>query len=86
MVLPGAHRSTTSDGNASPATNSTVDSRPSDDNIAAAEGVWHKTLTFSEISSACRSSGELATASGTITNRPPCSKAPKISHTETSKL
>src|SRR6476469_10580946 len=84
ITRPGAHRSTTSTGQASPATTNAVVSKPSGDSIPTAEGVWHKTLTFSVISNAWKSSGEL-TDSGTTTSRPPCSSAPKISHTDTSK-
>ncbi|SHX15288.1 Uncharacterised protein [Mycobacteroides abscessus subsp. abscessus] len=80
-----AHRSTSSGGQASPATMSVVDSNRSGDNIPAAEGVWQSTLTFSLISSSWRSSGDEATDSGTTTRRPPCSSAPQISHTDTSK-
>ena len=43
------------------------------------------TVTCSLTNSAWKSSGERATASGTTTNRPPCSSAPQISHTEKSK-
>src|ERR1700757_2841752 len=79
ITRPGAHRSTTSAGQASPPTSNAADSRPSGDNIPTADGVWLKTLTFSETSSACRSSGEPATGSGTTTSRAPCNSAPKIS-------
>jgi hypothetical protein len=54
--------------------------------MPAADGVWLSTLTRSAISNAWKSSGEAATDSGTTTSREPCSSAPKISHTETSKL
>ena len=50
-----------------------------------ADGVWVNTLTCSATSKACKSSGEPATDSGTITSRPPCSSAPQISRTEASK-
>src|SRR5690242_15980766 len=82
---PGAHRSTNSTGHASPATTNVTASRPSGRNIIAAEGVWLTTLTRSASKSACRSSGEAATDSGTTTKRPPRNNAPKISHTDTSK-
>ena len=49
-----------------------------------ADGVWVNTLTCSLTNNAWKSSGERATASGTTTNRPPCSSAPQISHTEKS--
>ncbi len=49
---PGAQRSTNSAGQASPPTSKATDSKPAGDSIAAAEGVWLKTLTFSETSSA----------------------------------
>ncbi|SHV13284.1 Uncharacterised protein [Mycobacteroides abscessus subsp. abscessus] len=39
----------------------------------------------SSISSARNRSGVRTTESDTTTNRPPCSSAPKISHTEKSK-
>ncbi|BCZ24636.1 hypothetical protein MTY59_44910 [Mycobacterium senriense] len=85
IARPGAHRSTSSDGQASPATTSVTDSSPVGESAPAADGVWLSTLTCSSTSRACRSSGERATDSGTTTSRPPCSSEPKISHTETSK-
>src|ERR1700756_4443347 len=86
ITRPGAHRSTTSAGQASPPTSKATDSKPSGDNIPTAEGVWHKTVTCSEISKAWKSSGDSATDSGTTTSRPPCNSAPKISQPEISKL
>src|SRR5580693_5421471 len=52
ITRPGAHRSTTSAGQASPPTSKVTDSKPSGDNIPTADGVWLKTVTFSEISKA----------------------------------
>jgi len=80
----GAHRSTSSTGQASPATTNAADSKPAADNTPTAEGVWFKTVTCSRISKACKSSGDAATSSGTTTSRPPCNNAPKISYTDTS--
>ncbi|BCO47249.1 hypothetical protein MINTM002_29230 [Mycobacterium intracellulare] len=85
ITRPGAQRSTSSAGQASPATTSATDSRPAGESAPAADGVWLSTLTRSATSSACRSSGERATDSGTTTSRPPCNRAPKISQTDTSK-
>ena len=85
ITRPGAHRSTTSAGQASPATINAADSKPSGESAATAEGVWLNTLTCSATSRAWKSSGEPATDSGTTTSRPPCSSAPQISHTEKSK-
>ncbi len=62
-----------------------MDSRPSAGSIATDDGVWVSTLTFSSTSRSWRSSGELATDSGTTSSRLPRSRAPKISHTEKSK-
>ncbi|BCO68557.1 hypothetical protein MINTM007_31680 [Mycobacterium intracellulare] len=72
-------------GQASPATTSAVDSRPSAGSIATADGVWVSTLTFSATSRSWKSCGEDATDSGTTSSRLPRSSAPKISHTEKSK-
>ena len=85
ITRPGAQRSTTSGGQASPPTTNATDSNPSADNTATADGVWVNTLTLFATSTACNSSGERATSSGTTTSRPPRNSAPKISHTETSK-
>ncbi len=82
ITRPGAHRSTTSAGQASPPTTNATDSNPCGDNTPTADGVWLNTLTCSATSNAWNSSGERATASGTTTSRPPPSSAPKISHTE----
>ncbi|CAM4476715.1 hypothetical protein MYBA111488_24845 [Mycobacterium basiliense] len=82
MTRPGAHRSTTSGGHASPATTRVVDSNPCLDNAPAALGVWLSTLTCSATNNSCNWSGARVTASGTTTNRPPCSNAPHISHDE----
>ncbi|CNH62782.1 Uncharacterised protein [Mycobacterium tuberculosis] len=86
MMRPGAQRSTSSAGHASPPTSNAIDSKPSGDNIAAADGVWLRMSTFSESRSARNAFGEAATDSGTTTSRPPCSSAPKISQPEMSKL
>ncbi len=51
ITRPGAHRSTTSAGHASPATTNAADSSPSGDNIPTADGVWVNTLTRSATSS-----------------------------------
>ena len=85
ITRPGAHRSTTSAGQASPPTSNATDSKPCGDNTPTAEGVWLNTLTCSVTSKAWKSSGEPATDSGTTTSRPPCNSAPQISHTEKSK-
>src|SRR6478735_3897075 len=85
ITRPGAHRSTTSAGQASPAITNAADSNPSADNIATADGVCVSTLISSATSRAWISAGEVATSSGTTTSRPPLSSAPKISHTDTSK-
>ena len=85
ITRPGAHRSTTSAGQASPPTTNAADSNPSGDSIPTADGVWLNTLTCSVTSKAWKSSGERTTDSGTTTSRPPCSSAPQISHTEKSK-
>jgi hypothetical protein len=46
ITRPGAaQRSTTSGGQASPATTNAVDSNPSAESIATADGVWVSTLT-----------------------------------------
>src|SRR6202008_3748126 len=58
---------------------------PCGDNPRTAEGVWVSTLTCSRTSTAWKSVGERVTDSGTTTSRPPRKRAPKISHTETSK-
>ncbi|MNN89403.1 hypothetical protein D3C81_2072170 [compost metagenome] len=50
-----------------------------------AEGVWLSTLTRSSTSSCRKPCGSRLKACGTITRRPPCRSAPKISHTEKSK-
>ncbi|SHX27696.1 Uncharacterised protein [Mycobacteroides abscessus subsp. abscessus] len=84
-VLSVAQRSTSSGGQASPATTSDAASNPCGDNIIAADGVWVSIVTPSATSSSCSSSGARAAVSDTTTRRPPCSRAPKISHTETSK-
>ena len=62
-----------------------ADSKPCGESIPTAEGVWLNTLTRSATSRSWKSSGEPATTSGTTTSRPPCSSAPKVSHTEKSK-
>src|SRR6201997_1169250 len=85
ITRPGAHRSTTSAGQASAPITNAADPNPSGDNPLTAEGVWVSTLTCSPTSNAWKSSGERATDSGTTTSRPPCSSAPQISQTETSK-
>ncbi len=85
ITRPGAHRSTSSAEHASAATTSAVEPSARGDSAETAEGVWCKTLTRSSISKACRSSGNAATDSGTISNRDPCSNAPQISSTEASK-
>src|SRR5205807_2789862 len=79
ITRPGAHRSTTSAGQASPPTSNATESNPSGDNAPTADGVWLNTLTRSLTSKAWKSPGELATDSGTTTSRPPRSRAPKIS-------
>src|SRR4029077_1675171 len=84
ITRPGAHRSTTSAGQASPATNTPIDPTPCGDNIATADGVQVSRLTPSRTSKACTSSGAAATASGTTTSRPPCNSGPQISHTDVS--
>ncbi|CAG6933324.1 hypothetical protein PICSAR15_02985 [Mycobacterium avium subsp. paratuberculosis] len=61
-----------------------MDSRPSGESIATADGVWVSTLTCSATSRAWKSSGDDATDSGTTSSRRPRSRAPKISHTEKS--
>src|SRR5262245_13507226 len=86
ITRPGAHRSTTSAGQASPPTNKATESKPSGTSPPTAVGVWLNTLTRSATSKAWRSSGESATDSGTTTSRPPCRRAPKISQPEISKL
>src|SRR5262245_22949252 len=50
-----------------------------------ADGVWFRTVTPSLRSSEQNSGEERLTATGTTTRRPPCSRAPQISHTEKSK-
>jgi hypothetical protein len=85
ITRPGAQRSTTSAEQASPTTTNAAESKPSGDNASTAEGVCVSTLTCSVISTSWKSSGEAATDSGTTTTRPPRKRAPKISHTETSK-
>ncbi|BBY37479.1 hypothetical protein MMAN_16130 [Mycobacterium mantenii] len=52
ITRPGAHRSTTSAGQASPPTNKVTDSKASGDSIPTADGVWLNTLTFSVTSKA----------------------------------
>ncbi|BCO47253.1 hypothetical protein MINTM002_29270 [Mycobacterium intracellulare] len=84
ITRPGAHWSTTSAGQASPAITSDTESSPSRESMATADGVWVNTLTCWATRTSCRSCGDAATASGTTTSRPPRSSAPKISHTETS--
>ncbi|BBY72432.1 hypothetical protein MINTM019_27480 [Mycobacterium paraintracellulare] len=84
ITRPGAQRSTTSAGQASPTTTSDAAESRSGESIATADGVWVNTLTSSPASTSCSSSGERVTSSGTTTSRPPRSSAPKISHTETS--
>ncbi|SKV67106.1 Uncharacterised protein [Mycobacteroides abscessus subsp. massiliense] len=59
-------------------------SRPSTGSIDTADGVCVSTVTCSRTSSSWNSCGERATVSGTTTSRPPCSRAPQISHTEKS--
>ena len=81
---PGAHRSTTSGGQASPPSSTATDSNPCGSSVATAEGVWVSTVTRSASSRAWKSSGELTTDSGTTTSRPPPSSAAQISHTEKS--
>ena len=85
ITRPGAHRSTTSAGQASPTTTNAADSKPCGGSTATADGVWVNTLTCSATNRWWKSSGDPATDSGTTTSRPPRSSAPKISHTETSK-
>ena len=85
ITRPGAHRSTTSAGQASPPITNAADSKPCGESTATADGVWVNTLTCSVTSKAWKSSGEPATDSGTTTSRPPSSSAPQISHTEKSK-
>ncbi|GBE68132.1 hypothetical protein MFM001_45940 [Mycobacterium sp. MFM001] len=82
---PGAHRSTTSAGHASPPSSNATDPNPSGESAPTADGVWVNTLTSSPISMSWKSSGEPATDSGTTTSRPPPSSAAQISHTEKSK-
>src|ERR1700751_4757294 len=84
ITRPGAQRSTSSAGQASPPTSKATESKPSGDSTPPPVGVWLKTLTCSVTSKAWKSSGEPATDSGTTTSRPPCNSAPQISHTETS--
>ncbi|GAB4643026.1 hypothetical protein MOKP50_36520 [Mycobacterium avium subsp. hominissuis] len=84
ITRPGAHRSTTSTGHASPTTTKATDSNPSTGNAATAEGVWVNTLTCSATNMPCSCCGETVTDSGTTTNRPPRNSAPNISHTDTS--
>ncbi|SKU48852.1 Uncharacterised protein [Mycobacteroides abscessus subsp. abscessus] len=85
IVRPGAHLSTTAAGQASPTTASAVDSRPSGESIATADGVWVRTVTCSATSRSWKSAGEAVIDSGTTASRPPRSSAPQISQTETSK-
>ncbi|SON63781.1 hypothetical protein MSIMFI_05312 [Mycobacterium simulans] len=84
ITRPGAHRSTSSAGHASPPITKAVDSKPLSDNAVTAEGVWVNTLTRSLTSNAWKSSTERVTDPGTTTSRPPCNSAPQISHTEKS--
>src|SRR6185312_7625752 len=82
---PGAHRSTTDAGHASPPTTRATESRPCGGRTAATDGFCSSTVTFSSTSKAARSTGEAATDSGTTTRRPPQSKVPHTSQTDTSK-
>jgi hypothetical protein len=82
---PGAHRSTNSAGQASAPTTRAIESRPSGESIATADGLWVSTSTRWPTSKSWKSPGEPATDSGTTTSRPPPSSAPHISHAETSK-
>ena len=84
ITRPDAHRSTTSTGQASAPITNAVESNPSTERPLTADGVWVSTVTPSATSSAWNSSAERATDSGTTTNRPPCSSAAQISHTEKS--
>ncbi|SHX02905.1 Uncharacterised protein [Mycobacteroides abscessus subsp. abscessus] len=65
IVRPGAHLSTTAAGQASPTTASAVDSRPSGESIATADGVWVRTVTCSATSRSWKSAGEAVIDSGT---------------------
>src|SRR6476659_4364458 len=85
MTRPGAHCSTTSAGQASPATNSAADPKLSGASAVSAEGVWLNMLTCSSTSKVWKSSGVLATDSGTTTSRAPNNSALQISSTEASK-
>src|ERR1700746_2665132 len=85
MTRPGAHLSTISAGQASPATKTAVEPKPSGGSAASAEGVWLNMLTCSPASKVWKSSGVLATDSGTTTSRPPNNSALQISSTEASK-
>ncbi len=85
ITRPGAHRSTSSAGHASPPTTNAADSNPAGESTPIADGVWVSTSTPSATSNVWKSSGEPATDSGITTSRPPCSNAPQISRTEPSK-
>ncbi|SIM63298.1 Uncharacterised protein [Mycobacteroides abscessus subsp. abscessus] len=84
-VRPGAQRSTTSPGHASPPSSNATESRPAGERAPAADGVCVSTLTRSLTSRVWKSSGELTMDSGTTTTRAPPSRAAQISHTEKSK-
>ncbi|CAM3224173.1 hypothetical protein MYSI104531_24550 [Mycobacterium simiae] len=84
MVRPGAHRSTTSGGQGSAPITNVADSSPSTGSVATADGVWVSTVTRSPTIKSWKSAGERVIGSGTTTSRPPCSRAPQISHTEKS--
>ncbi len=49
-----------------------------------ADGVWLRTVTPSARTSSRYASASRAVPSGTTTSRPPCSRAPHSSHTDTS--
>ncbi len=60
-------------------------SAAADTSARKAVGVWLRTVTPCSTSTSRKSSGERVTSRGTTTSLPPCSNAPHISNTETSK-
>ncbi|GAA1311383.1 hypothetical protein GCM10009634_78290 [Saccharothrix xinjiangensis] len=85
-----AHGRSSAVSSFSPANTTARSARPSGDGSAAvsarnADGVWLSTVTRSATSRSSSSSGKRVTSRGATTRVPPCSRAPHISNTDTSK-
>ena len=86
MTRPGAQRSTSSAGQASPPSSSATDSRPlRGERRDRRRGLGEHVDVFGDQQGVEVSAVSSATCSGTTTRRPPPSRAAQISQTEKSK-